>query len=45
MDCSKAAGGCTDITIEDVAVTKTGSDDEVVDYRCRDVSDYHGFEC
>jgi galacturan 1,4-alpha-galacturonidase len=44
-DCAKASSGCTDITIEDVAITNTDSGDEVVSYKCSDVSNVHGFEC
>ncbi|KAJ3959053.1 hypothetical protein N0V92_004342 [Colletotrichum tropicale] len=45
MDCSKAAGGCDNITIEDVSLTNTTTGAAVTKYRCRDVTSVQGFTC
>ncbi|KAI8158979.1 Alpha-L-rhamnosidase rgxB [Colletotrichum sp. SAR 10_70] len=45
MDCSEAAGGCDNITIEDVALTNTTTGDDVTKYRCRGVNSVQGFTC
>ncbi|KAL3303923.1 glycoside hydrolase family 28 protein [Colletotrichum asianum] len=45
MDCSKAAGGCDNITIENIGLTNTTTGDAVAKYRCRDVTSVQGFTC
>ncbi|KAF4946202.1 hypothetical protein FSARC_14253 [Fusarium sarcochroum] len=37
MDCSKASGGCKDITVEDMDLKNKDTDDKVDRYRCRDL--------
>ncbi|EQB59401.1 hypothetical protein CGLO_00213 [Colletotrichum gloeosporioides Cg-14] len=45
MDCSKAAGGCDNITIENIGLANTTTGDAVTKYRCRDVTSVEGFTC
>lgn len=45
IDCAKASGGCTDITMENVNVTDVDTGLPMTVVRCSDVSATHGFSC
>ena len=45
LRCSEAAGGCTNVTVEDFTVTNVGSTTVLNTWACHNVYDTHGFTC